>query len=102
MFYLPFSPRWLMGKGREDEALTTLSRLRRKPADNFFVRFEFLEIKAQVMFARETQAARGIGDGYWQNLISNYLTLVSSWPKFRRLAIGCLGMFYQQFMVSIC
>jgi hypothetical protein len=101
MFYMPFSPRWLMEKGREDEALATLSRLRRKPMDDASVRFEFLEIKAEVMFTNETQAARGVGDGYWRRLFSNYVALVSSWPKFKRLAVGCLVMFYQQFMVSI-
>lgn len=100
MFYMPYSPRWLMEKDRDDEALMTLSRLRHKPMDDFSVRFEFLEIKAQIMFARESQHALYFENGYWRKLISNYVVMVASWPKFRRLAIGCLVMFYQQFMGS--
>ncbi|KAF7968129.1 hypothetical protein HWV62_31799 [Athelia sp. TMB] len=101
MMWMPFSPRWLMEQGRDTEALATISRLRRKPEADPAVRFEFLEIKAEVMFTNETQAiedASNTGSGYWTRLVGNYLALVKTWPKFKRLAVGCLVMFYQQFM----
>ncbi|KAH7916636.1 general substrate transporter [Hygrophoropsis aurantiaca] len=98
MILMPYSPRWLMEQGREEEALATLSLLRRKPADELSVRFEFLEIKAEIRYAREAREAAYPNAGRIQSLFNNYLMLISSWPKFKRLAIGCLVMFYQQFM----
>lgn len=98
MMWMPFSPRWLMEQGREAEALDTISRLRRKPVDDFSVRFEYLEIKAEVIFTNQSQANQD-ATGYFRRLLGNYLAFVTSWPKFKRLAIGCLVMFYQQFMV---
>ncbi|KAG6375552.1 hypothetical protein JVT61DRAFT_3114 [Boletus reticuloceps] len=50
---MPYSPRWLMEQGREQEALSTLSMLRRKPSDNVAVRYEYLEIKAEIQYSRE-------------------------------------------------
>jgi len=99
MLFMPYSPRWLMKQGREEEALQTLSRLRRKPADDRSVRFEFLEIMAEVRYAREAMKAAYPDAGSFRMFINNYLIFLSSWPKFKRLAIGGLTMFFQQFIV---
>ncbi|RDW94938.1 sugar transporter-1 [Coleophoma crateriformis] len=56
MFFLPYSPRWLMMKHRDDDCIAALSKLRRLPADNNLLRAEYLEIKAAVMFDEETEA----------------------------------------------
>lgn len=88
-----------MEQSRDDEALQTLSRLRRKASDEPSVQLEYLEIKAEVLFTRETRAIQNDGLGSFRRLINNYIALVASWPKFKRLAVGCLVMFYQQFMV---
>lgn len=49
MIFFPDSPRWLLMKDREDEALATLSRLRRQPADHPLLVTEYLDIKASVI-----------------------------------------------------
>ncbi|KAJ5241287.1 Major facilitator superfamily domain general substrate transporter [Penicillium citrinum] len=92
MFFFPFSPRWLMMKHREEEALSSLSKLRRLPATDPVVRAEFLEIKAAVMFDEETER-EAIGAGGplapWKALFAPNM--------FKRLVIGCWTMIFQQF-----
>jgi MFS family permease len=98
MAFMPYSPRWLMEQEREEEALSTLSMLRRKPSDNLAVRYEFLEIKAEVRYSREANELAYPNAGPLRRFVNNYIALVATWPKFKRLAVGCLTMFYQQFM----
>lgn len=102
MAFMPYSPRWLMEQGREEEALSTLSMLRRKPSDHIAVRYEFLEIKAEILYSREASELAYPNAGPWRRFINNYIALVATWPKFKRLAVGCLTMFYQQFIVRLC
>jgi len=101
MFFMPYSPRWLMEQGREEEALQTLSRLRRKPVGERSVRFEFLEIMAEVRYAREARAVAYPDAGSFRLFVNNYWIFFSSWSKFKRLAVGCLTMFFQQFTVHV-
>ncbi|OKL63028.1 hypothetical protein UA08_01939 [Talaromyces atroroseus] len=99
MLFFPESPRWLLMQERDDEALATLCQLRRKSSrDEPELVTEYLEIKAQLMlensFAKEK----------WPHLsglrldAAQYLSLFSTWARFKRLAIGCVVMFFQQFM----
>ncbi|KAH0828051.1 putative transporter [Lanmaoa asiatica] len=102
MAFMPYSPRWLMEQGREEEALSTLSMLRRKSSDHVTVRYEFLEIKAEIQYSREVNELAHPNAGPLRRFINNYIALVATWPKFKRLAVGCLTMFYQQFIVRSC
>jgi hypothetical protein len=57
MLFFPDSPRWLLMRERDDDALATLSKLRRLPRDEPMIVTEYLEIKASIMlensFAKE-------------------------------------------------
>lgn len=98
---LPFSPRWLTYKGRKEEALESLTRLRRLPATDKRVRQEFLDIQAEVRFHQEIRAERhpSLQDGSRK---SEVLLEIVSWTDcfkrgcWRRTHIGIMIMFFQQ------
>ena len=92
MFWFPFSPRWLMMKHREDEALAALSKLRRLPGSDPLVRAEFLEIKAAVMFDEQSEQEL-VGSG---GVMAPWKALFAP-NMFKRLMVGCWTMIFQQF-----
>lgn len=115
MIFFPDSPRWLLMKDRDDDALATLAKLRRLPIDNPLLSTEYLEIKASVLLENSFTAenhpglsgiklhAAQVGHdplSYIARMLrlSQYFSLISTWSKFKRLGIGCAVMFFQQFM----
>lgn len=50
IWWMPFSPRWLVKQGRDDAAKKTLAWLRKKDIDDDDVQIEYLEIKAERLF----------------------------------------------------
>ncbi|PYH78742.1 sugar transporter [Aspergillus uvarum CBS 121591] len=92
MFFFPFSPRWLMSKHREEEAVAALSKLRRLSPEDPLLKAEILEIKAAVLFDEETNAEAVRVGGKW----APWKALFS--PNMRkRLWLGCGMMVFQQF-----
>ncbi|KAJ7067756.1 general substrate transporter, partial [Mycena belliarum] len=57
-FTLPYTPRWLIRKGRTQEALKALAWLRKMPEDSEIVQLEFVGIQAEAMFEAEMTAER--------------------------------------------
>lgn len=102
MLFMPQSPRHLMNRGREEECLATLARLRNTDPDNLRVKIEFLEIKALKEFekARAAEKYPQYQDGTWKSgfMIGfyDYLSLVTNPSLFKRSMVACLTMTFQQ------
>ncbi|KAI9732083.1 MAG: hypothetical protein M1834_004179 [Cirrosporium novae-zelandiae] len=98
MFMFPESPRWMLMRGRDEDAMVALSKLRRLDRENGLLKQEYLDIKTEVLF-EQTHIKELHGNMSGVKLeVAQYVSLVNTWPNFRRLAIGCCIMFFQQFM----
>jgi sugar porter (SP) family MFS transporter len=97
-FFLPYSPRWLMEQGREEEAMATLIRVRRVAPDDHRLKLELLEIKAATIFDQETKQIRfGHIKSPFKVALRQYAELFSVGHLRRRLVIACLLQIIQQF-----
>jgi sugar porter (SP) family MFS transporter len=102
IFFLPYSPRWLVNQGRDSEALAVLANVRNLPESHDLVQIEFLEIRAEHLFEQETSAAKwpelqdGSRASYFKLGWRSYMSLLTSKVLFRRVLTGALTMFFQQ------
>ncbi|KAK9452502.1 general substrate transporter [Dipodascopsis uninucleata] len=95
--FLPFSPRWLMSKGRKVECRNTISKLHGLPLDHPIVETEYLEIMASVLFDERTAQEQHPGKQGFSLALAKVGMLFTNPGLFRRLACGCTIMFFQQF-----
>lgn len=100
--FMPQSPRHLMNKGREDECLATLARLRSTTIDDIKVRIEFLEIKALREFEVErlNEKFPQYQDGSTSSAIKigfyDYMSLITDASLRKRTTVAVLTMVFQQ------
>ena len=102
IWFMPFSPRWLVKQDRGDEALKTLAWLRKLPAEDPLVQVEFLEIKAECLFEQRAfeRANPKLGErekrSIWTKEVAQYVNILTSWDHFKRVSTAWLVMFFQQ------
>ncbi|KAI9047372.1 hypothetical protein LZ554_008818 [Drepanopeziza brunnea f. sp. 'monogermtubi'] len=98
MLFYPDSPRWLLMKERDEEAISTLARLRRKPSGHPSVIAEALEIKAGILVENTYIRDHFAGLSGCRLQVAQYSSMLTHCGRFKRLAVGCCVMFFQQFM----
>jgi len=102
MVWMPFSPRWLVHHGREEEARSNLASLRNLPADHELIELEFLEIKAQSMFEKRSvaEAFPHLREQTTMNIFKLQFVAIASLFKtkamFKRVIVATVTMFFQQ------
>ena len=102
MIFMPFSPRWLVHHGREEEARGVLSRLRGLSQDQELIELEFLEIKAQSVFEKRvtTEKWPHLAELTPMNTFKLQFVAIGSLFRtkamFRRVIAATVTMFFQQ------
>ncbi|KAG5981255.1 hypothetical protein E4U55_003128 [Claviceps digitariae] len=104
IWFMPFSPRWLVKAGRDEEARSTLAWMRQLPEDHELVQVEFLEIKAEAIFEKNAFARDfpSLADQQekkknpFREQVAQYVNCVRTKDNLKRVATGWLVMFWQQ------
>ncbi|KAJ9099933.1 hypothetical protein QFC21_003938 [Naganishia friedmannii] len=94
--FLPFSPRWLMLRGREEERLLTLAKLRQLDPEHIAVQSEYMSLQAEQLVEQDAMQERYGDEAGWKVGTKEYLRLFRSWPLLQRLLLGIAAQSLQQ------
>ncbi|KAF7527779.1 hypothetical protein PCG10_002250 [Penicillium crustosum] len=103
VFLLPYSPRWLCQRGRDEEALRTLAKIRELPTSDERVLQEWCEIRAECTYCKEESEKKHpnlINPGLWNTIKLQLALYVDCWkmPIYKRTQVAVGLMFFQQFV----
>ncbi|KAK8186318.1 putative MFS monosaccharide transporter [Phyllosticta citribraziliensis] len=104
ILFMPFSPRWLASKGRDQEALKNLARLRQLPTSDSRVILEWYDIRTEVAFHAEIASERHPKLYGSRNKMDRIKLEFVAWVDcfrrgcWRRTHVGMGLMFFQQFV----
>ncbi|OQV05166.1 hypothetical protein CLAIMM_09950 [Cladophialophora immunda] len=94
--FFPFSPRWLAMRGRNDDSLKALAKLRRLPQDDHRVQTEWKGILVDVRFQEEMLKREHPNTGPLMLEIKQWIQLFK--PKYIKRTLVAIGIpFFQQF-----
>ncbi|KAK7533663.1 putative MFS monosaccharide transporter [Phyllosticta citricarpa] len=104
ILFMPFSPRWLASKGRDQESLKNLAKLRQLPSSDSRVIQEWYDIRTEVAFHAEIASERHPKLFGSRNKIDRIKLELVAWVDcfrrgcWRRTHVGMGLMFFQQFV----
>ncbi|KAB8263124.1 general substrate transporter [Aspergillus pseudonomiae] len=88
-WFLPYSPRWLMLVGREEECLAVLARLRKEDANSPAVQYEYRSLKVEAYADRATARSRyGTEEKTWRTEALEYKRIFTTKVTLHRVGLG--------------
>ncbi|OQE26626.1 hypothetical protein PENSTE_c005G02485 [Penicillium steckii] len=86
---LPYSPRWPMLVGKEEESLVVLARLRNQDTSSPEVQYEYRSLKVEAYADRETSRLRyGTEDKNWHTELLEYKRIFTTKVLLHRVGLG--------------
>ncbi|KAE8319592.1 general substrate transporter [Aspergillus transmontanensis] len=87
--FLPYSPRWLMLVGKDEECLIVLARLRNQDANSPEVQYEYRSLKVEAYTDRETARLRyGTEEKTWRTELLEYKRIFTTKVLLHRVGLG--------------
>lgn len=88
-WFLPYSPRWLMLVGKEEESLVVLARLRNQHQDSPEVQYEYRSLKVEAYADREMAKIRyGTEEKNWRTEMLEYKRIFTTKVLLHRVGLG--------------
>lgn len=85
-----------MLRGREEECLLTLARLRNLEPEDFAVQSEYMSLQAERLVEEDAMKERYGSKASWKVGALEYMRLVRNWPLCRRLLLAVAAQSLQQ------